>query len=88
MARRFQMEAASGMRYARTGMNGRRADWAKNAIDAFIDATHMGGEDDDTIIGDLLVDLMHYCHQNRIAFDPIIDRSTQCFIEEFDGRGD
>jgi hypothetical protein len=53
------------------GQNDDRASWAAHAIEAFSDITNMrnDGEDDETILGDLLTDLMHWCDRQGIDFD-------------------
>jgi hypothetical protein len=40
--------------------NGRRADWAETAVDAFLSATGEAGGDYEDAISDLMADLLHY----------------------------
>ena len=51
-------------------MNDDRAEWAQVALDAFAHVTGMdtAGEDDETVLGDLLCDIMHWCDRNGVSF--------------------
>ena len=65
-----------------------RAEWAHQAIETFQAATHMQGEDDATIIGDLLANIMHYCRLNDIDFEARLANGRMHFeaeVEEEEG---
>jgi hypothetical protein len=51
--------------------NDERAEWAQVALNAFAKETRMdtAGEDDATVLGDLLTNLMHWCDRNGVDFD-------------------
>ena len=51
-------------------MNDERAEWAAFAVDQFGEITkmHSAGEPSETILGDLLTSLMHYCDRQGIDF--------------------
>lgn len=52
-------------------MNDARAEYANRAVTAFAHATNtdVGGEPNETILGDLLTNLMHWCDRQGIDFD-------------------
>lgn len=58
------------------GMNDERAEWAEAAVAAFAEATNMrdAGEDDATVLADLLADLLHWCDRRRVDFDAALQR--------------
>jgi hypothetical protein len=64
--------------------NDDRAEWAGEAIKAFARATNMdaAGEDDETILGDLLDGLQHWCDRRGIDFDAALEQGRQYYIEE------
>jgi hypothetical protein len=64
-------------------MNTQRAAWAKRAIDAF-KAACLSDDDKDTVLADLLGDLMHYADLNGIEFDLATDRAMQNYGFERD----
>jgi hypothetical protein len=49
-----------------TPSNGDRAEWARIAVEAFREETHMVDDDLDTVIGDLFCDLRHLAARERI----------------------
>ncbi len=65
-------------------MNGARARWAEYAIDAFGRATDMDtdGEDRETMMGDLLCDLLHWCDHNFVNFDERLAAATSHYRKE------
>lgn len=66
-------------------MNNReRAIAARKALDVF--SADMGLEEDDveTAVVDLLADLMHLCHINKLEFDLLLARGRQHFDFERD----
>lgn len=64
--------------------NEQRSEWAQTALDAFARTTDMdtAGEDDDTILGDLLTDLMHWCDYNNVDFEAKLANSIGMYEEE------
>lgn len=65
-------------------LNNERADWAEAALDAFALVTRMdtAGEDYETILGDLLCDLMHWCDRNGVDFDVMLDVARMGYEDE------
>lgn len=63
-----------------------RAGWAQVAVDAFAAETNMdaAGEDMQTVMGDLLADLMHLCQQNDIDFERILATGKMHFEAELE----
>lgn len=61
-----------------------RAGWAQCALDAFAHTTSMdtAGEDDKTVLSDLLVDLMHWCDLNEVAFDEVLANAADTYAQE------
>ena len=66
------------------GKNDDRAAWAASALAAFSQAT---GADEDTALGDLLADLMHWCDRNNFDFDAALDRAHWHYEAETCGEG-
>jgi len=62
--------------------NPERAAWAALAMDAFKDATNMHGEDNETIISDLLCDLMHFCDEAGLSYADCNRRAWENHVEE------
>lgn len=64
--------------------NDNRAAWAATALNAFADVTMMNtaGEDGETILGDLLADLMHWCDRNGVDFNDMLERARDHYEEE------
>lgn len=58
--------------------------WAQTALDAFARITRMdaAGEDDSTVLGDLLTDLMHWCDDNGVDFKSTLAASITRYDEE------
>lgn len=50
--------------------NGRRADWAETAVDAFLSATGEAGGDYEDAISDLMVDLLHFA--DKLGHDSLL----------------
>lgn len=73
---------ADGTAYWLTEMNGDRASWAHEAIKTFADQCRSHNEDEETLVSDLVADLMHYCEQNGIEWDGVLARATNHFREE------
>lgn len=71
------------------GMNADRADWADDAIRAFASVTNMdsAGEDDQTILTDLLGDLMHWCDRAGIDFHNRVGMARMHYEEETNNVG-
>lgn len=72
-----------------TACNDDRADWAQSALNTFAEVTAMdtAGEDTETIIGDLLTNLMHLCKREGIDFQrkltgAEINYDAECAEEE------
>ena len=65
-------------------LNDDRADWAGQAIAAFAHATRMDtvGEDAETMLGDLLADLMHWCDRNNVDFETQLACARSNYAEE------
>lgn len=55
--------------------NEERASWAQRAIDAFEVATNMEGEPLETVVGDLLANLMHLCDAEDLDFGHLLARA-------------
>lgn len=66
------------------GQNDDRASWAHQALKEFARVTNMdiAGEDDETILGDLLTDLMHWCDRNRISFEEVLAGAYRDYADE------
>lgn len=64
--------------------NDDRAYWAQVALKSFARETRMdtAGEDDETILGDLLTDLMHFCDRHDIDFQRKLIGATVNYEEE------
>ena len=60
-------------------MNGKRAQWAEAALTKFKSLT---GTDDDTVLYDLLADLMHWCDRHAVTFNNEIDRARAHYDAE------
>lgn len=58
--------------------------WAQTALDAFAKTTNMdaAGEDDSTVLADLLTDLMHWCDDNGVDFKSTLAASINRYDEE------
>jgi hypothetical protein len=67
----------------RTKMNRDRADWAREAIEAFESATGVDRED---ALCDLLGDLMHWAAQNGFDFDHELQRGRDHLDVERTGK--
>lgn len=64
-----------------------RADWAHASLMHFAESVGMVDEDGlteemDTVIGDFLCDLRHYCQQSEINLAELWEGSEQTYIEE------
>lgn len=70
------------------GMNNDRAIWADAAIRTFAAKTNMdtAGEDDDTILGDLLGSLRHWCDRHGVDFDTCAARGAEYYFFETGGQ--
>jgi hypothetical protein len=66
------------------GQNDERAEWAAESIRTFARVTCMdtANEDDDTILGDLLCDLMHWCDREGIDFDAVLGAARENYGAE------
>ncbi len=62
--------------------NEKRAEWAEVAIAAFAAEVRMHGEESETIITDLLCDLMHFCNLNGIDFQGCVEMAEGNYREE------
>jgi capsid protein len=73
--------------YRTSQMNRDRATWAYTAIRAFeIECMAGANEDDETIMGDLVCDSMHYCAKNKIKWKGVLAAAESHFEVERDGR--
>jgi len=61
------------------GENDNRAQWAEDAIVAFVART--GSEKEDAL-ADLLADLMHYCDRNDLDFEHELGRAHMFYYAE------
>ena len=43
-------------------------------------------DDDDWYIRDLLCDIKHFCHKNKINFDNELDKADHFFVEEINEK--
>lgn len=66
------------------GMNDDRAQWAQQAITTFAVTTGMAGanEENITILGDLLADIMHWCDRNDLRFEDVLAHARSHYQEE------
>lgn len=66
------------------GQNDDRASWAHAALKEFASITGMdtAGEDDETIFGDLLADMMHWCDRNSVSFEAMLERARSNYEAE------
>ena len=69
---------------ADTVTNSDRSEWARLAVFKFARVTRMGtaGEEDSTILQDLLADLRHWCDTETINFDEVSDMARTHYEEE------
>lgn len=63
------------------GMNNQRAEWAGEALRKFQRDTSCD-EDDETVLGDLLCDLMHWCDREKVDFHVALRRGQDHYREE------
>ena len=63
------------------GMNGERAQWAKEALTAFQRATRA---DDEDAVKDLLCNLMHLCDRTGMEFAVEFDAALCLYLQETD----
>lgn len=65
-------------------MNDERAEWAASAVDAFADITNMrnAGEDDETILTDLLADLRHWADREGIDWKAVVTTAEMHYDAE------
>jgi hypothetical protein len=66
------------------GKNDERALWAGHAISAFARLTGMdrANEDNATILGDLLGDILHWCDRNGVDFATALHNARDHYAEE------
>jgi hypothetical protein len=66
------------------GMNDERAEWAQTALDAFARETGQdkSGDDDQTILTDLVGDFMHWCDRNSVDFAVVLHGAQVHYAEE------
>lgn len=64
--------------------NNDRAEWARAAVDVFAEKTGLdkSGDDLDTMIGDLIADIMHLCERDGLDFEQVLHRGKMYFEEE------
>lgn len=67
-----------------------RAEWAQAALDTFAAITRMdtAGEETETILGDLLANFMHLCHQQNLDFVCLLGAGRTHFEAEIAEAGD
>lgn len=67
-------------------LNDDRAEWAQHALDQFAQLTGMdeggGNEEDETVLGDLLADLMHWCDRHGVDFEAKLAGARANYAEE------
>jgi hypothetical protein len=70
-------------------MNRRRARWAQNAIEAFAEETGLDPDVDgwDSIMGDLLTDMMHFADQRGVSWPELEALAYRRFEEEIEEAG-
>lgn len=61
------------------GWNDRRAGWAGEALDKFVEATRSESLD---VLADLLCDLKHWCDRNGMSFSRELERACGLYKEE------
>lgn len=63
--------------------NDLRAEWADEAVYAFAAVTHAADEEElDTLVGDLLCDLMHLCDRDGLDFAALLERAQTHYAAE------
>lgn len=70
------------MTYKRTKKNKERAASVKDLVERFQVQQGLKGEETETILCDLLCNLMHYAAQNKTDFGEAVIRGTYHFKEE------
>ena len=68
--------------------NNRRAGWGAKALLTYADATFGGaeGEDFETVIGDLMGDLMHLCDLLELDFAEMCEKGRGHYLPEIAGE--
>lgn len=64
---------------AEEDMNGRRADWAEDALVHFMFTTGTDGGD---AIADLICNIQHWCDRNGVNFDHELYRAQDMYADE------
>lgn len=67
--------------------NEMRAGWAHVGIQAFKREVEMEGEEDDVVLGDFLVDLMHYADLKSIDFKQVLRKAIENYTFETRWQG-
>lgn len=62
--------------------NAERAQWAGKAVDAFAAACRVEQEDKETILGDLLCDLMHWADHNDVNLEKCLKGALENYAFE------
>jgi len=65
-------------------MNGERAEFAQVALDAFAEETNqkISGDDEQTILIDLIADFGHWCDRNDLDFSAIVSSAQAQYAED------
>jgi hypothetical protein len=61
-------------------LNHKRANWGRRALDAF--RRQVGGDDDGTLILDLITDLGHLARQRQLHFVALVARAVSVWLAE------
>lgn len=78
---------APNVKYRCHTMNASRAEWAEAGLREFENQCMAGAnEDDPTIMGDLVADLMHYCAQNDLDWAAILATAQSHFEFEAENK--
>lgn len=72
--------------YRRSNLNLQCAFQARCALAAYAGATGRNLDENDTVVGDFIADLMHYCQQNKIDFKGRLQNGRMHFEAEASGR--
>lgn len=62
--------------------NDDRAEWAQAALEAFRDACHMGEEEGEIVLQDLLTDLCHWADREGVDWPAALARGMSNYQEE------
>lgn len=65
-----------------------RSLFAAEAIDVFANRTGINDEDEETKLGDLLADILHFCDEKYLDFSGVLERSRLHYQAEIEEESD